>query len=544
MKLGTALRTLRHLRAGQLAGQLRHRLHGVRPVAFAGPAPALSGSTLRTGFLPASSSTESDGRHRFRLLSREVVFEDAVDWDFQGEGPLWSFLLHQFHWARDPAIPARVRAAAILDWIERHREGHGWLADPASFRILNWTKLLLTPGALPEDDETRERIARSLASHCETLGQRLETHLLANHYFTNLAALTLAGLAFTGPAADRWLAQGTAFQRQLDEQIGADGAHYERAPMYHAALLEQVLDVLHVAQATGRASDVLRDALADAASRMLGALRLYTHPDGEIALFADSAFGFANPLEVLEAYGQALGVAPRGPQPQGLLADAGYVRLEAGPFVLIASVAGVAPAYQPGHAHADALSFELSVGRDRVVTDTGVCEYVPGPRRDQSRATRCHATLELDGRDQSELWAAHRVGGRAEVRLVSAAPPHRAEATCRSWFARDAVHRRSFEAYVDGVEIRDVVEGPPRAVRSTLPLSPGLEPLLDGSVARLRTPGGHSLVVELPGSLAWSVERLPYMPEFGRCEERAALVGTGRPQGPMTLRIRSDADSR
>jgi uncharacterized heparinase superfamily protein len=34
------------------------------------------------------------------------------------------------------------------------------------------------------------------------------------------------------------------------------------------------------------------------------------------------------------------------------------------------------PSYQPGHAHCDALSFELCIGRERVVTDTGVTEYV------------------------------------------------------------------------------------------------------------------------------------------------------------------------
>ena len=538
MNLATLYRTLRHVRPEQWAGRVRHRLRGVQPVAFQGPTPGLAGGSPRVPFLPAPSATASDGARRFRLLDREVVFEQGIDWGFDGEGPLWMFQLHQFHWARDPAIPPEVRAAAILDWIERYPAGFGWRADPTSFRILNWTKLLLTPGALPADAETRERIARSIASQCETVASHLETHLLANHYFTNLAALTLAGLAFQGPAADRWLAHGAGFRGELAEQVGRDGAHYERSPMYHAALLEQVLDLLHVGQISGRASDVLRDALDDAAERMLGALDVLTHPDGEIALFADSAFGYAHTPRTLRDYGAALDAVPRGPDPPGLLGDAGYVRLEAGPFVLLASVAGPAPAYTPGHAHADALAFELSVAGERVVTDTGVCEYVPGPHRDASRATRSHATLELDGRDQSELWAAHRVGGRAEVRLVSAAPPHRAEATCRSWFAADALHRRVFEAHVDGIEIIDRVEGPPRPVRSTLPLAPGLEPELSGGTARVRSANGVELVVELPAGLTWAVERLPYMPSFGRCEDRASLVGMGVPEGEMTLRIR------
>lgn len=537
MKLGTLLRTFRHVTPRQWRGQLRHRIHGVRPVRFAGVPPALAASAGQAAFLGAPPATASDGRHRFRLLEREVVFDGAIDWQHADEGPLWMFLLHQFHWARDPAIPAETRAAALLDWVERYPDGYGWLSDPTSFRAINWTKLLLTPGAFPEDAALRARIAGSVASQLETLSRHLETHLLANHYFTNLSALTLAGLAFEGPLADRWLSHEAAFRGELAEQIGGDGAHYERAPMYHGALLEQVLDVWNVAEASGRAPEPLREALRDTAERMLGALRVYTHPDGEIALFADSAFGFAHPPAVLHGYAEALGLRARGPDPPGLLADAGYVRLEAGGFTLLASVAGALPSYMPGHHHADALAFELSLGEDRVVTDTGVCEYVPGPKRAQSRATRSHATLELDGRDQSELWAAHRVGGRSEVTLVSAAPPHRAEATCRSWFARDSLHRRSFEAHVDGIEIVDRVEGTPRELRSTLPLAPGVGVTLSGARARLRTPQGQRLEVELPDALAWSVERLPYMTHFGRSLERDALVGTGRSQEPLRMRI-------
>ena len=58
--------------------------------------------------------------------------------------------------------------------------------------------------------------------------------------------------------------------------------------------------------------------------------------------------------------------------------------------------AGPAPDYMPGHAHCDALAFELSVGPERVVTDTGVYEYVEGARRAHCRATRAHEIRQLD----------------------------------------------------------------------------------------------------------------------------------------------------
>jgi hypothetical protein len=308
--------------------------------------------------------------------------------------------------------------------------------------------------------------------------------------------------------------------------------------MYHAALLEQVLDLLNVALASPRAPAPLVGALRETAGRMQGALEVWTHPDGGIALFSDAAFGFAQQPADLAAYATALGVTGRGPRAPGVLPDAAYVRLAAGPFWLLASVGGPAPAHQPGHAHADALAFELDVAGERIVTDTGVGEYVPGPRRDASRATRSHATWEVGGRDQAELWAAHRVGGRPDVRLVSASPPHRAEATCAGWSTGDSVHRRIFTVREDDVEVEDRLEGRSRPVRATLPLAPGVEPRLQGRRVVLRTPAGRTQAVELPDGLRWSVERLPFFPELGREVERAALVGRGTPADALITRFR------
>jgi hypothetical protein len=218
-------------------------------------------------------------------------------------------------------------------------------------------------------------------------------------------------------------------------------------------------------------------------------------------------------------------VRAAGPPVPGLLDRAGFVRLAAGPFSLLASVAGPSPAYQPGHAHCDALAFELCLGRERVVSDTGVFEYVPGPRRDASRATRSHATLEVDGREQAELWAAHRVGGRPAVRLGPVVPGRSAEASCAGWATPDVVHHRRFEVAEDEVRIVDRLRGRPARVDAHLPLAPGVEVALDGRNAALRLPSGARLHLALPDGLAWRLERAPYFPSFGREEERPVLRG-------------------
>ncbi|MCG8591819.1 MAG: heparinase II/III family protein [Proteobacteria bacterium] len=526
-RLGRLARTLSHLRASQLWGQLWHAVDArIRPVEPSGTPPEL----WRDGaleFLPGPAHARLEPGLRLRLIRRQVTFDEGIDWDFADEGPLFAYHLHQCDWLRQPQLAPERRAAFVLDWIEGHREGTGWDPHPTSLRLLSWSKLWLTPGALPLGSSDRERFARSLASQAETLSRNLELRLGANHLFSNLLSVVFAGLLFDGPAADAWLARSRAFEAELDEQIGPDGAHYERSPMYHALLLENVLDLLQLARARrARAPGSLVFSLERAAARMLGALAIWTHPDGEIALLGDAAFEIAHPPELLLAYAERLGVEPRAPETAGLLKEAGFARLAAGPFTLIASVGGPAPPHQPGHAHCDALAFELSVGRERVVTDTGVAEYIPGALRDVARATRSHATIEVGGREQAELWSAHRVGGRPRVELVQVDPERRVEATCAGWATPRSVHRRVFRVTPDVVELRDALEGQLRPARLCLPLAPGVEVRLEtGPRAQLRLASGRDLAVDLPVSARWRVERTPYFPTFGAHQERACLVG-------------------
>jgi uncharacterized heparinase superfamily protein len=522
-ELARAWRTVRHLRREQVAGQLRRRLRGPSaPLAVPADPPARR-LRARTAFLPAPAHARFAPPARVRLLNREVDFGGRVDWAFAAEGPLWSYHLHQLDWLRDPELDAASRTGLVLDWIAAREAGPGWDPHPTSLRLFAWTKLLLAPGALRLSADEEARMRASLARQAASLATNLETHLLANHYLSNLLAVALAALLFEGELSRELRRRAEPLRAELAEQILPDGAHCERSPMYHSLLLESVLDLLN---AGGDALDgALAETLRETASRMLGALRVWTHPDGEIALFADAAFGIAQPPGALEAYAAALGVAPGAPARAGVLESAGYARLDGAPFTLIASLAGPLPAHQPGHAHCDALAFELSVAGERVVTDTGVFEYVPGPRRDLARSTRAHATLEVGGAEQAEFWAAHRVGGRPEVRCLDRVPGRRVEGECAGWSTPDTRHRRVFEVQDGTLEIRDALEGRQRPVRFSLPLAPGLGVAVEGARARLRLPGGLGLEIALPDGVAWRVAEAPYFPEFGRSVGRPVLVG-------------------
>ena len=89
-------------------------------------------------------------------------------------------------------------------------------------------------------------------------------------------------------------------------------------------------------------------------------------------------------------------------------------------------VAPVGPDYLPGHAHADTLSFELSLFGQRVLVNSGTSQYEAGPERSRQRGTAAHNTVIVDGHDSSEVWAGFRVARRASSRGPADPPRRRA----------------------------------------------------------------------------------------------------------------------
>ena len=536
-KLATLFRTLQHLRDEQWVGQVRKRL---RPTVK----PRVSKGCLRRRYTPETPmqfltapphASIDPVNKRIRLLNREVAFGETVNWDDKSQGPLFAYHLHHFDYLRDPKLDRFFRVRLIEDWLDHHPHGVGWDPHPMGLRIFNWLKLLYTPGAFSMSASQEYRMLYSLADQIETLHWNLETHLQANHLLSNLMAVAVGALLFNGRPGHRWRKVLPQLNQELKDQVLPDGGHYERSPMYHCLLLENLLDLIQLGRGFQSLSESDETLWVNVAERMLGALHVWTHPDGAIALMADSAFGIAQVPGELFRYAKHLGIQASRRE-SGALPDTGYVRLQNDTFSLLASVAGPMPDYQPGHAHCDALSFELCVGRQRIITDTGVFEYIPGKHRDVSRAVASHATIQLDGKEQAELWGAHRIGGRPEVSLLSHHPPYELLAHCRSWDTPNSTHQRRFQLSEEEICIEDQIQGEPCQVRYVLPIAPGVSAELNEMRLVLRGERAE-LRCDLPSGLSWRLATGPYYPEFGSEVNRQVLVGEADKWNGGTLRI-------
>jgi uncharacterized heparinase superfamily protein len=338
----------------------------------------------------------------------------------------------------------------IEEWIEANGPdgGNGWEPYPLSLRIVNWIKYALAGGRLSPAAQA------SLATQAAVLSSRIEYHLLANHLFANGKALLFAGAFFEGTDAHKWLAKGLKIlSAEIAEQVLCDGGHIERSPMYHELILEDLLDLINLRQCYALDIPDWREV----ASRMLGWLAQMTHPDGEISFFNDAAFGVAPRPEQIREYAARLGTAAW----TTTLGESGYVRLERGGTVLLFDAAPIGPDYQPGHAHADTLSFEVSHRGRRVLVNSGTSTYENDGERLRQRSTAAHNTVRIDGVDQSEVWSAFRVARRARPFGLTTDRKSYVEAAHTGYhrLPSPVTHRRRVDLADDRVIVTDNIEG-------------------------------------------------------------------------------------
>jgi len=535
--------TLRWLRPQQVYRRVWFRAYRPRPDRR--PAPTLRCANGR--WTPPIEREPSLLRpDRVRLLDETREIGSPLVWDAPDVPRLWRYHLHYFDdlVARDAPERAAWHEDLIQRWIAENPPGRGtgWEPYPASKRIVRWIQW--TRSGAAHSGPLSTALGDSLATQVRWLSRRLEWHLLGNHLWSNAKALIYAGCFFAGSEADAWREQGERIlARQLSEQVLDDGGHFELSPMYHALALEDVLDLLNAARAwPGRVDASLLAALAVSAPRMQRWLECMCHPDGELAAFNDCALGLAPSSAALADYARRLGLEACAPTLAfEHLAASGYVRAERGPFALFCDVGAIGPDYLPGHAHADSLSFELSVQGRRCVVDSGCSTYAVGPERSRQRGTAAHNTVLVDGRDSSEVWSSFRVARRARTRDVTASSDSEqvvVEAAHDGYAQRSGpIHRRRFELAERRLSIHDRLEGAFEHAEARLHLHPDVRTSVIGPHALRLALGELTLELRAEGARL-ALEDSSWHPGFNRAlPSRCAVARFDGPSARLHLEL-------
>lgn len=521
-RLGLYFHTLRHLRPVQFTSRVRMRLYRPSVDLRSAPDPRRTSAPFAAAIATTSSLL---GPSTFRLLNEQR--DIGADWHPADADKLWLYNLHYFDDLN--AEDAESRTAWHVKWLERWvrqvvpGRGDAWEPYPVSRRIVNWIKWALR-GNVPS-----RAVLDSLAAQARWLMPRLEYHLLGNHLFANAKALVFAGLYFSGDEAQRWRVLGLrVLEREFQQQILDDGGHFELSPMYHASMLEDVLDLINLFRTFAMP---LPRGWEDTAARMLRWSSVMSHPDGRISFFNDCAFDIAPDLSELERYATSLGVPSpaRRIEPLQWLRDSGYVRMCAGPAYLLCDCGEVGPAYQPGHAHADTLSFELSLHGRRVFVNSGTSRYGVSAERQRQRGTAAHNTVVVDGQDSSEVWAGFRVARRAHASVD--AVTEQGELTvdahhdgyCR--LAGRNQHYRSWSLRSHALNITDRITGACRDAQAYFHIHPELRISRTETGEILMTHLGNKIAtMTFEGAAAIDLEPGTWHPRFGEAQKNVCIV--------------------
>ena len=529
-KIGLYWHTLRYLKFSQLYHRLKFNVYYPRP--NISKAPALRGG-VDNWVMPLHRSQSLIAAEEFIFFGKQGSLSDC-GWDGPIREKLWRYNQHYFDDLNACLASERYEwhLGILKKWVAQNPPtiGVGWEPYPVSLRIINWIKWFLSGNSLPVE------CIDSLAIQARFLSKRIEKHLLGNHILVNAKALIFAGVFFTGDEANSWLDAGLRIlEEELPEQILGDGGHFELSPMYHSIVLEDILDLINVSQAwNGCVKSSVILTWKTVAEKMLIWLNKMTHPDGGITFFNDAAFNIAASFEKLSQYGLLLGLHNKSLLAQESLSiynleESGYIQLRTSSAAIFLDVGQVGPDYLPGHAHADCLSFELSMFSHRVIVNGGTSLYGECTQRLSERQTAAHSTVEVDQLSSSEVWGGFRVARRAKPFGLKILSTHEeiSVACSHNGYARlkgRPIHHREWNLTENNLTISDHVTGGEHKSLARFILHPSVSiARLDVSDWCIYMPLGQKVLFKVLSGNGF-VESASYAPEFGTVVQTQCLV--------------------
>lgn len=318
----------------------------------------------------------------------------------------WARQLHAFGWLRhlrasDMAL-SRSNARSLVDeWIRlsRHHDPIAWDPEVVARRLIAW--LSQTPLILDGCDfDFYRRFMRSLTRQTRYL--RRVAYDGAPGLPRLRVMIALASLALSMENQQRFLKQVTRWlDLELVAQVLPDGGHVSRNPR---AVLDALIDLLPLRQSFSARGLQPSRILISAIDRMMPMLRFFRQGDGSFAHFNGMGDTATDHLATVLAYDDIRATLPAAAP------HSGYQRVEAAGTIVVVDAGQPPPTRYSTGAHAGCLSFEMSVGRQRLIVNCGVPHPGAASLRRLARTTAAHSTATLNDRSSCRMLARGMIG--------------------------------------------------------------------------------------------------------------------------------------
>ncbi|HXM35377.1 MAG TPA: alginate lyase family protein [Pyrinomonadaceae bacterium] len=383
---------------------------------------------------------------RLNYLDADVIGDKKIVWELNRHQ--YFTTLGQAYWLTGDEQYARGFVAHLVSWMDQNppKLGINWASSlEVGLRAISWLwafqffkdSAALTP-------EVFLLALKFLYLHARHLETYLSTYFSPNTHLTGeaLALFYLGTMLPEFRAASRWREVGKrVLLDQLSRHVKADGVYFEQSSYYHRYTTDFYTHFLIMARANG---ETLPLEIEEKLKLLLDHLMYITRPDGTTPFFGDDDGGRlvmldqrpANDFRAALSTGAALfqrgdykyvareaaeetlwllgaqGLAEfdraRAHQPDkqsvafsdggyyvmrdGWTHDSNYMLLDSGPHGM----------NNCGHAHADALAFELAARGRTLLVDPGTCTYTGSKElRDWFRSSSAHNALTVDGESSS-----------------------------------------------------------------------------------------------------------------------------------------------
>jgi uncharacterized heparinase superfamily protein len=469
-------------------------------------------------------------------LAGELVRNPSPRWFPPSAGAEWVAAWHGFGWLPDlvaAGTTGRQTARELVQsWLAARIPWHSvaWRSDVLASRLFASIASLDDIAGRDKDPEFRRAMLIGLAGQLRHLAR---TATWEQEGAARLRALKglVAGTVVLGGSAARRAKVLKALARELPAQIFADGGHLSRSASVQLEVLRDLIDTRAVLRS---AQTEPPGALQDAIERMAPVLRLFRHGDRRLALFNDSLEEDGVMIDLVLTGSEAKARAPTH------VPDTGFERLQAGKTLVLVDTGKPSPPGFDDHAHAGALSFEMSHGRDRIIVNCGAYR---GPKTNWwrvARASAAHSVLVVADTNSVEIRD-DGVLGRAPISVSC----ERSEHDGQQWISathdgyRDRfglTYTRELFLSADGEDLRgeDRLTGRPGAnfaVRFHLHPSVEASLIADETAAVLRLPGGTVWRLRAVGA-EMSVGESVYLGSGeARKTQQVVLSGTAAPGG-------------
>ncbi|MGY3388923.1 putative heparinase superfamily protein [Bradyrhizobium sp. USDA 3311] len=487
---------------------------------------------------------------RFVFAGKIVNCHGRSIFDLEPPSEDWEVALLGFGWLRhlraaDTALTRANARALVEDWIANPANKRRLVARRADVLARRVISLLSQAPLVLNDTDNKfyRRYLRALAREIRFLRYTMVNIPDGVPKLQVLIALCYTTLCLANQARHIRSAS-KKLSDELQRQILPDGGHISRNP---GALIELLIDLLPLRQTFAARNIAPPPALLNAIDRMMPMLRFFRHGDGNFALFNGMSATPSDLLATLLAYDDTHGA------PMANMPHTGFQRLDAGQTTLIIDTGPPPPAGVSHDAHAGCLSFELSSGISRIVTNCGMPTTGRDNWRPFARSTAAHSTLTYHDTSSCQF-----VEMSAMKRLLHGSPVTSGPVEVESYrevvqngtlltTSHDgylakfgAIHRRVLMIANDGARIdgEDTLSPPQGGRFKGADADFAVRFHLHPAVKASRLSDARGVMLVLPNRDVWTFEALDDKVDL---EDSVFLAGNDGPRRTAQIVVRQDA---